>query len=100
MSTPNDARSQGTRRKFTAMIAVCFMGTFNDNFYRQGAILLAVAGGLAYLQSYIMVLFTLPFIVFAAYAGFLADRFSKRSVIIASKLISLAAFIAGAVGLT
>ena len=99
MSTPNDARSQGTRRKFTAMIAVCFMGTFNDNFYRQGAILLAVAGGLAYLQSYIMVLFTLPFIVFAAYAGFLADRFSKRSVIIASKLISLAAFIAGAVGL-
>jgi MFS family permease len=81
------------------MIAVCFAGTFNDNFYRQGAMLLAVAGGLVYLQSYIMFLFTLPFIVFAAYAGFLADRFSKRSVIIASKLISLAAFVAGAVGL-
>jgi MFS family permease len=81
------------------MIAVCFMGTFNDNFYRQGAMLLAVAGGLVYLQSYIMFLFTLPFIVFAAYAGFLADRFSKRSVIITSKLISLAAFVAGAVGL-
>ncbi len=99
MSTPNDIRPQGTRRKFTAMIAVCFMGTFNDNFYRQGAMLLAVAGGLVYLQSYIMFLFTLPFIVFAAYAGFLADRFSKRSVIITSKLISLAAFVAGAVGL-
>ena len=99
MSTPNDARPQGTRRKFAAMIAVCFVGTFNDNFYRQGAMLLAVAGGLVYLQSYIMFLFTLPFIVFAAYSGFLADRFSKRSVIIASKLISLAAFVAGAVGL-
>ena len=99
MSTPNDARPQGTRRKFTAMIAVCFVGTFNDNFYRQGAMLLAVAGGLVYLQSYIMFLFTVPFIIFAAYAGFLADRFSKRSVIIASKLISLAAFVTGAVGL-
>ena len=99
MSTSNDARPQGTRRKFAAMIAVCFVGTFNDNFYRQGAMLLAVAGGLVYLQSYIMFLFTLPFIVFAAYAGFLADRFSKRSIIIASKLISLVAFVAGAVGL-
>jgi len=99
MDTPNDTRPQGTRRKFAAMIAVCFVGTFNDNFYRYGAMLLAVAGGLAYLESYIMFLFTLPFIVFAAYAGFLADRFSKRSVIIASKLISLAAFVAGAVGL-
>lgn len=98
MSTPNDARPRGTRRKFAAMVGVYFVGTLNDNFYRQCAMLLAVAGGLAYLQSYIMILFTLPFIIFAAYAGFMADRFSKRSVVICVKLASLFAYMLGIIG--
>jgi Major Facilitator Superfamily len=98
MDTPNDTPPQGTRRKFTAMIGVYFVGTLNDNFCRQCAMLLAVAGGLAYLQSYIMFLFTLPFIVFAAYAGFLADRFPKRSVVIVTKLVSLFAYVLGIIG--
>ena len=98
MDTPNNTPSHGTRRKFTAMIGVYFVGTLNDNFCRQCAMLLAVAGGLAYLQSYIMFLFTLPFIVFAAYAGFLADRFSKRSVVIGAKLVSLIAYVLGIIG--
>jgi MFS family permease len=80
------------------MVGVYFVGTLNDNFCRQCAMLLAVAGGLAYLQSYIMFLFTLPFIVFSAYAGFLADRFSKRSVVIVTKLVSLAAYVLGIIG--
>jgi MFS family permease len=44
-------------------------------------------------------LFTVPFIIFAAYAGYLSDRFSKRSVVIGVKLVSLVAYILGAVGL-
>ena len=98
MSAPNDTRPQNSRRKFTAMVGVYFVGTLNDNFCRQCAMLLAVAGGLVYLQSYIMFLFTLPFIVFAAYAGFLADRFSKRSVVISVKLVSLIAYVLGIIG--
>ena len=98
MDTPNDTHPQDTRRKFTAMVGVYFVGTLNDNFCRQCAMLLAVAGGLAYLQSYIMFLFTLPFIIFAAYAGFLADRFSKRSVVIGAKLVSLVAYVLGIIG--
>ena len=90
---------RGTKAKFAAMIGICFAGTLNDNFYRQGAMLLAVAGGMAYLQTYIMVLFIVPFIVFAAYAGYLSDRFSKRSIVIAAKLLSVVAFVAGAIGL-
>jgi acyl-[acyl-carrier-protein]-phospholipid O-acyltransferase/long-chain-fatty-acid--[acyl-carrier-protein] ligase len=88
-----------TRAKFAAVISVYFTGTLNDNFCRQSVTLLAVAAGLAHLQSYITVLFTAPFILFAAYAGYLADRFSKRSVIIGVKLLSLAAYILGAIGL-
>jgi acyl-[acyl-carrier-protein]-phospholipid O-acyltransferase/long-chain-fatty-acid--[acyl-carrier-protein] ligase len=98
MDTPNDARPQNTRRKFAAMVGVYFVGTLNDNFCRQCVMLLAVAWGLARMQSYITVLFTVPFIIFAAYAGFLADRFSKRSVVIGVKLVSFVAYILGIIG--
>ena len=60
MDTPNDARPQNTRRKFAAMVGVYFVGTLNDNFCRQCVMLLAVAWGLARMQSYITVLFTVP----------------------------------------
>jgi acyl-[acyl-carrier-protein]-phospholipid O-acyltransferase / long-chain-fatty-acid--[acyl-carrier-protein] ligase len=93
------SRIRQAHAKFAAMVAVYFAGTLNDNFCRQGVMLLAVAAGLSRLQSYITVLFTVPFIIFAAYAGYLADRFSKRSVVIGVKLVSLVAYILGAVGL-
>jgi acyl-[acyl-carrier-protein]-phospholipid O-acyltransferase/long-chain-fatty-acid--[acyl-carrier-protein] ligase len=95
MVTPN----RGTHAKFVAMIGVYFAGALNDNFCRQGVLLLAVASGMAKLQSYITVLFTVPFIIFAAYAGYLSDRFSKRSVVIGVKFVSLCAYILGAAGL-
>jgi acyl-[acyl-carrier-protein]-phospholipid O-acyltransferase / long-chain-fatty-acid--[acyl-carrier-protein] ligase len=98
MGTPNDAPSQNTRRKFAAMVGVYFVGTLNDNFCRQCVMLLAVAWGLTRMQSYITVLFTTPFIIFAAYAGFFADRFSKRSVVIGVKLLSFLAYILGIIG--
>jgi acyl-[acyl-carrier-protein]-phospholipid O-acyltransferase/long-chain-fatty-acid--[acyl-carrier-protein] ligase len=92
-------KPQKTRFKFAAIIGAYFAGTFNDNFCRQGVMLLAVAAGIAKLQSYITIFFTLPFIIFAAHAGYLSDRFSKRSVMIGVKLVSLIAYILGAVGL-
>jgi acyl-[acyl-carrier-protein]-phospholipid O-acyltransferase/long-chain-fatty-acid--[acyl-carrier-protein] ligase len=98
MSEPNDTHPQNTRWKFTAMVGVYFAGTFNDNFCRQCVMLLAVTWGLSHLQSYITVLFTVPFIIFAAHAGFLADRYPKRSVVIASKLVSIIAYILAIIG--
>ena len=99
LNEPLKLHIRQTRAKFAAMIGVYFAGTLNDNFCRQGVMLLAVAAGLAHLQSYITVLFAVPFIVFAAHAGYLADRFSKRSVVIGVKLVSLVAYILGAIGL-
>ena len=97
-------KPQKTRLKFAAMVGVYFFGSLNDNFYRQCALLLAVAANITHLESYIlesfiMALFALPFVLFASYAGFLADRFSKRSVVIAAKSFAVFAFIFGAVGL-
>ena len=53
------------------------LGTFTDNFYKQAAILLAAAAQMTSMQSVATVLFSLPFILFSAWAGWLADRMVK-----------------------
>jgi len=93
------SRIRKARAKFVAMAATYCAGTLNDNFFKQSAQLLAIAAGKSYLQSYATVVFTLPFIFFAAYAGFCADRFSKRSIVIASKALELVAMFLAAAGI-
>lgn len=84
------------RSKFVAMAAAYFLGVFNDNFFKQAVSLLAVSAGLTHLQGKATMLFSLPFLLFSAYAGDCADRFSKRQVIIGTKLFEVAAMLLGA----
>jgi MFS family permease len=86
------------RSRFAAMAGAFALGVFNDNFFKQAAMLLAPSVLRDELQSWATVIFAAPFMVFAAHAGWLADRFSKRRVIIASKALELAAMLIGAVG--
>lgn len=86
------------RAKFAAMAGTYFIGVFNDNFFKQAALLMAIAAGKSEMQSFIAAIFTLPFIVLAAQAGWFADRFSKRSVVISAKVFELIAMIFGALG--
>ena len=87
------------RGKFVAMAASYSLGVFNDNFFKQAAMLLALDAHRRYLQGWALVLFTLPYLVVAAPAGWLADRFPKRRVVIAAKGLEVAAIVCGAVGL-
>ena len=91
-------RIRNARSKFVAMAGTYFVGVFNDNFFKQTALLMAIATGKESMQGYATIIFTLPFIVFAAQAGWCADRFSKRSVVIAAKMTELTAMIFGALG--
>lgn len=75
------------------------LGTFNDNFFKQAVLLLAVSQHLTSVQAWGTVLFSLPFVLFSAWSGWLADRFPKRQVVLAAKLLELAAMLAGAWGL-
>lgn len=75
------------------------LGTFNDNFFKQTVLLLAVGMQLTWVQAWGTVLFSLPFVLFSAWAGWLADRFPKRNVILAAKLLEFSAMLAGAWGL-
>lgn len=105
-----DERPTAASGNFFAMASSYFMGVVNDNFFKQACMVLALAmsmqatqdgkGALAQylgnLQNVATVIYTLPFILFAAYAGFLADRYSKRRIVIAAKLLELFAMLLGA----
>jgi MFS family permease len=92
-------RIRKARAKFLAMAATYSAGVLNDNFFRQTVLMLAVLASKTNLQAVATVLFNLPFILFAAPAGYCADRFSKRSVVITSKVLELIAMLIAAVGI-
>ncbi|BCL60241.1 MFS transporter [Desulfomarina profundi] len=87
------------RKRFIAMAGTYFLGVFNDNFFKQAILLLAVAAGLNQIQGYATELFSLPFILFSAWGGWLADRFAKRRVVIGVKFLELMAMLIGAYGI-
>lgn len=94
----DDAIRRG-RGKFLAMAAAYSLGVFNDNFFKQAASLLAIAAGLPKLQGFAGAVFTLPFLLLAAPAGWLADRYPKRRIVIGAKCLEVAAMSVGAVGI-
>jgi acyl-[acyl-carrier-protein]-phospholipid O-acyltransferase/long-chain-fatty-acid--[acyl-carrier-protein] ligase len=87
------------RKKFIAMAMTYFLGVFNDNFFKQAILLLAVTAGMNQIQGFATELFSLPFILFSAWGGWLADRFAKRRVVIGVKFLELVAMLVGAYGI-
>jgi acyl-[acyl-carrier-protein]-phospholipid O-acyltransferase/long-chain-fatty-acid--[acyl-carrier-protein] ligase len=98
----NDATDLETRkaipetlRGFWALIVTQFQGAFSDNVVKNLVIFVTLFGtsiSLAEKHSYgewIGALFSLPFILFSMGGGFLADRFSKRSVMLGVKTFEL-----------
>src|SRR6185436_16122366 len=66
-----------------------FQESFSDNAFRW--IVISFIGGVFASQAELLkgiatILFSAPFVLFSPTAGFLADRFSKRSVILGTKL--------------
>lgn len=86
---------------FAWMLVTQFLGALNDNVYRfivtfYAIDLAAQAPGGWQANTYvnlIAALFVLPYLMFSGYAGQLADNFSKRSVLIATKSVEIVAMI-------
>ncbi len=87
------------RGKFACMATAYTLGVFNDNFFKQAALVLAVAAGRNSMQGFALAVFTVPFILFSAPAGWMADRFSKSRVVIGAKAFEFLAMLAGAAGI-
>lgn len=75
-----------SERRFLPFFVTQFAGAFNDNLFKNALLLLVTysAGGLFGLSSDVVVnlaamLFILPFFLFSAIAGQVADRYEKSS---------------------
>jgi acyl-[acyl-carrier-protein]-phospholipid O-acyltransferase/long-chain-fatty-acid--[acyl-carrier-protein] ligase len=82
------AGSELTRdRSFFGITATQFLGAFNDNFYKQLMLLLAipVVPGTLDQQQVATIVFALPFVLFSGIAGHLSDKYSKNRVIVLAK---------------
>ena len=103
MTSPDDSQPSGVpapRSHSPSVIGMgsCYaLGTFTDNFYKQAAILLAAATQMTSMQSVATVLFSLPFILCSAWAGWLADRMVKKHIVVAAKVVELLALLVGSV---
>src|SRR5499426_84427 len=79
-------------RGFFSFFWTQFLGAFNDNFYKIIVTLVALdipaEGGIQYIPL-IGGLFILPFLLFSGYAGYLADIYSKRTILIAIKVFEI-----------
>ncbi|MBS0202159.1 MAG: MFS transporter [Planctomycetes bacterium] len=95
-STPVHAREPLHSKSFLCLLAVQFLTTLNDNTFRWMVVPLAkpVVGSAAAL-SLGLAGFTLPFILFATPAGYLADRFSKVRVIRNCKIAEIIVMLLG-----
>ena len=87
------------RTRLLLMGSTYALGTFNDNFFKQAACLLALSIGFKEIQGHAGIIFALPFVLFSAWAGWLADRLPKSSIVVWAKGLELLAMCIGAYGL-
>jgi acyl-[acyl-carrier-protein]-phospholipid O-acyltransferase/long-chain-fatty-acid--[acyl-carrier-protein] ligase len=89
---------------FWGMTVTQFLGAFNDNLYKQLVLLLSIAAGGAAAaeatdeQWLPMFVFAAPFLAFTGYAGYLSDKYGKRTIVILCKLAEIAIMALGGLG--
>ena len=88
-------------RSFLGLLGTQFLGALNDNMFRWLVVPIGMIS-LGEAQALLLgtVLFTAPYLVLANFAGFLADRFDKRLVIVSCKLAEILLMILGLVGIS
>ncbi|QDU38137.1 Bifunctional protein Aas [Maioricimonas rarisocia] len=101
ISTRREGRGRLTSQGYLGLLATQFLGAFNDNMLRWLAVpigqramdptLALTLGGIS---------FVVPYLILAPMAGSFADRFSKRSVILACKLAEVVIVLLAILGLT
>ena len=92
-------------RRFLPFFCTQFLGAFNDNVYKNALIIMLAfhAAALTTMSSGTLVnlcagLFILPFFLFSATAGQLADKYDKSRIIRYVKLLGIGIMGAGAAG--
>lgn len=115
-SLPSSTRVEGDLppllkdKSFWGMSVTQFLGAFNDNVFKQLLLLMAtptvamIAAAkdrgetAADYQAEAMIVFAAAFLLFSGFAGWLADRVSKRTLIIGAKMAEVVVMAFGMVG--
>ena len=84
------------QRRFAPFFVTQFLGALNDNVLRQGLIVLVTFQGIrvfgldqSQLANVAALLFILPFLLFSAFAGQIADKYEKSVLIRRIKLLEV-----------
>ena len=93
-------------RRFGPFFGVQFLGAMNDNVFKQALVILLAYQTASFtsmssdtLQNLAQALFILPFFLFSATAGQLADKYEKSRLITLTVAIELGVMLLGAAGL-
>jgi 1-acyl-sn-glycerol-3-phosphate acyltransferase len=93
-------------RRFGPFFGVQFLGAMNDNVFKQALVILLAYQTASFtsmssdtLQNLAQALFVLPFFLFSATAGQLADKYEKANLITVTVALELAVMLLGALGL-
>lgn len=76
-------------RAFRSFLITQFLGAFNDNIYKMLIAGLALHYSVQQSTMYLLwanIAFVAPFLLFSGYAGQIADRYSKSSVLVSTKI--------------
>ncbi|ODS11777.1 MFS transporter [Vibrio scophthalmi] len=94
-----------TQRRFLPYFITQFFGAFNDNIFKNVLLLFVAFAGVGVLpvSSHLFInlaagLFILPFFLFSASAGVLADKYEKSGFIRKVKLAEIGIMLLGAIG--
>jgi MFS family permease len=95
------------QRRFAPLFATQFLGAFNDNFYKTAMLFLItytlLAGDTAAAAQWVTIaggVFILPFFLFSALAGEIADAYDKARLVRIIKAAEVAIMLVGATALT
>jgi acyl-[acyl-carrier-protein]-phospholipid O-acyltransferase/long-chain-fatty-acid--[acyl-carrier-protein] ligase len=85
---------------FWGMNATQFLGAMNDNVYKFALLFIFVSVPWGEekidLQGLAIFVFSVPFILFSGFAGYLSDKLPKRGVVVAAKVAEIVIMTAGA----
>jgi len=93
------------QRRFLPLFATQFLNAFNDNFYKMSVVVLATyaiytkPAEVAWFNAFVGGLFILPFFLFSALAGQLADSTDKTKMIRIIKTAEIAIMVVGGAGI-
>lgn len=93
-------------KKFSSMFATQFLGSFNDNTFKQALLLILTYTAAAQMQVSISILnnlaamlFILPYFLFSALAGQIADKYEKSKLTRYIKVLEICIALIASIGL-